>query len=96
MMKRRPVLAALIVPLLVFGGPAFAADKTLTVGAAVFRIAAIGQFLCLPELDDADNDPLVARDNKGGSTRSGREPGQAGRPDQPALAAAQGVSSATA
>jgi len=67
MMKRRPVLAALIVPILVFGGPAFAADKTLTVGAAVFPDSlrsGTSSFASL-SLMTQTNDPLVARDNKG-------------------------------
>ncbi|MEA2802735.1 MAG: peptide/nickel transport system substrate-binding protein, partial [Rhodospirillaceae bacterium] len=67
MMKRRPVLAALLAPLLALGGPASAADKTLTVGAAVFPDSlrsGTSSFASL-SLMTQTNDLLVARDNKG-------------------------------
>jgi hypothetical protein len=55
MMKRRPVLAALIAPLMALGEPAIAADKTLTVGAAVFPDSLRWhQFLRLAQPDDAN------------------------------------------
>src|SRR6202790_891998 len=67
MMKRRPVLAALPAPLLALSGPAAAADKTLTVGAAVFPDSlrsGTSSFASL-SLMTQTNDLLVARDNKG-------------------------------
>jgi peptide/nickel transport system substrate-binding protein len=67
MMKRRPVLAVLLAPLLALGGPAVAADKILTVGAAVFPDSlrsGTSSFASL-SLMTQTNDLLVARDNKG-------------------------------
>ena len=66
-MNRRPVLAALLYPLLALGGPALAADKILTVGAAVFPDSlrsGTSSFASL-SLMTQTNDLLVARDNKG-------------------------------
>jgi peptide/nickel transport system substrate-binding protein len=67
MMKRRPVLVSLLAPLLALGGPAIAADKILTVGAAVFPDSlrsGTSSFASL-SLMTQTNDLLVARDNKG-------------------------------
>ena len=66
-MKRRPVLVSLLAPLLALGGPAIAADKILTVGAAVFPDSlrsGTSSFASL-SLMTQTNDLLVARDNKG-------------------------------
>jgi peptide/nickel transport system substrate-binding protein len=57
----------LLAPLLALGGPAIAADKILTVGAAVFPDSlrsGTSSFASL-SLMTQTNDPLVARDNKG-------------------------------
>jgi peptide/nickel transport system substrate-binding protein len=66
-MKRRSVLAraALLLPLL--AAPALAADKTLTVGAAVFPDSlrsGTSSYASLSLLEQT-SDPLLARDNKG-------------------------------
>ncbi len=65
-MRRRPVLS-LTALLLTLGGPAFATDKTLTVGAAVFPDSlrsGISSYASLSLLTQT-SDPLLARDNKG-------------------------------
>src|ERR1700749_2240000 len=66
-MKRRSLLAsAAVAPLLALGKPALAADKVLTVGAAVFPDslrAGTGSFASL-SLMTQTNDPLILRDNK--------------------------------
>src|SRR5882757_10429941 len=69
MMNRRPaaILAILIASLLATGGVAVAADKTLTIGAAVFPDnlrAGTGTYASLSLLAQT-NDFLVTRDNKG-------------------------------
>ncbi|WP_158746601.1 ABC transporter substrate-binding protein [Acidisphaera sp. L21] len=64
-MKRRPLLT--LAALLAFGSPAFAADKTLTIGAAVFPDSlrsGNGSYASLSLLEQT-NDPLIARDNAG-------------------------------
>jgi peptide/nickel transport system substrate-binding protein len=66
-MKRRSVLAraALLLPLLT--APAFATDKTLTIGAAVFPDSlrsGTSSYASLSLLEQT-SDPLLARDNKG-------------------------------
>ena len=79
-MKRRSLLAsAAVAPLLALGKPALAADKVLTVGAAVFPDslrAGTGSFASL-SLMTQTNDPLILRDNK-----SGLHPGLATRWEQ--------------
>jgi peptide/nickel transport system substrate-binding protein len=68
-MKRHPVLAlvALLAPLLSLSAVAFAGEKTLTIGAAVFPDSlrsGASSYASLSLLEQT-NDPLVARDNKG-------------------------------
>ena len=68
-MNRRPaaILAILVASLLATGGVAVAADKTLTIGAAVFPDnlrAGTGTYASLSLLAQT-NDFLVTRDNKG-------------------------------
>jgi peptide/nickel transport system substrate-binding protein len=60
-------LAALLAPLLLVAGPAFGADKILTVGASVFPDSlrsGTSSYASLSLLEQT-NDPLLARDNKG-------------------------------
>jgi peptide/nickel transport system substrate-binding protein len=68
-MKRRTVLAlAAFSPLLSRGEAAFAAEKTLTVGASVFPDSlrsGTSSYASLSLLEQT-NDPLIARDNRGG------------------------------
>jgi len=68
-MKRRSLLAsAAAAPLLALGKPALAAEKVLTVGAAVFPDslrAGTGSFASL-SLMTQTNDPLILRDNTSG------------------------------
>ena len=64
-MQRRPLLT--LAALLVLGGPAFAADKTLTVGAAVFPDtlrSGLSSYASLSLLEQT-NEPLLVRDNTG-------------------------------
>ena len=66
-MRRLPVSALAIVLALLAGAPAFAAEKTLTVGAAVFPDSlrsGTSSYASLSLLEQT-NDPLLARDNKG-------------------------------
>jgi peptide/nickel transport system substrate-binding protein len=65
-MKRRPVLV-LLAFLLAMSRPAFAGDKTLTIGASVFPDSlrsGASSYASLSLLLQT-NDPLLARDNKG-------------------------------
>jgi len=64
-MQRRPLLV--LAALLAFSGRSLAADKTLTIGAAVFPDSlrsGTSSYASLSLLEQT-NDPLVARDNKG-------------------------------
>jgi peptide/nickel transport system substrate-binding protein len=64
-MQCRLVLA--LAAVFAFGGPAFAADKTLTVGGSVFPDSlrsGTSSYASLSLLEQT-NDPLIARDNKG-------------------------------
>ncbi len=66
-MQRRPVLAFALAALLASFGVARAADKTLTVGAAVFPDSlrsGTSSYASLSLLEQT-NDPLIARDNRG-------------------------------
>ena len=66
-MQRRRLVAALAAPLLALAAPAFAADKVLTVGAAVFPDSlkpGIGSFASQSLLVQT-NEQLVQRDAKG-------------------------------
>jgi peptide/nickel transport system substrate-binding protein len=66
-MNRRYLLSALATPLLLWGAPAIAADKVLTVGAAVFPDSlkpGIGSFASQSLLVQT-NEQLVQRDAKG-------------------------------
>ncbi len=66
-MQRRHVLAALAAPLLMAATPAFAADKVLTIGAAVFpdSLKPGTSSFASQSLLVQTNEQLVQRDNKG-------------------------------